>query len=278
MIAILNGFNLNDGTTGVYLDVEIDGLELPDIRTSSGNYAGRDGGYIGAQFYEPRDVTLQGNVWGANGNVGSLELARRNFQNAIRSKAITLELITNAGYSYIVYCNLIDFKMPLMRDLFTGTFKLELLATDPTIYDNATGNPLAAIVRKVANGGYTYPVIYPVVYAAGELPTTVTNNGDVLVYPIITLTNVMDDPIITNETTGEIFSLSPLVTSPGDEVVIDMRAHTVLLNGGNIFDLVTTSSSWWGLVPGTNSLSLTSSGGGDNVTAMVSYRSGYMGI
>lgn len=51
MIISLNGYNLNDGTTGAWLNTEIDGLEMPTIRTSTGNYAGRDGGYIGAQFF-----------------------------------------------------------------------------------------------------------------------------------------------------------------------------------------------------------------------------------
>lgn len=276
MIVQVNNFVLNDGTTGVWLDVEIDGLEMPPLRTSSGNYAGRDGGYVGSQFYSPRAITLQGNVFASD--IATLETARKNFMAALKGNSVTLKVTTNAGNAYIVFCNLINFQMPIKRSLFEAPFKLDLIAADPTVYDNATGTALTATVPKLVAGGYTYKVIYPVIYAAGTTPTTITNSGTTVVYPIITLTGVMNNPIITNTTTNVFFSIPSFTTVPSDTVVIDMRQRTILLNGGSIFNKVSSTSTWWNLQPGGNAISLTTSTGGDTVSGLVSWRSGYLGI
>lgn len=277
MIVSLNGYVLNDPAQSiVVLNDPIEGLSLPKIRSSTGNYAGRDGGYMGAQFYSARTITLQGTVFSSS--VTSLEEVRRDLQTALRSKDVTLRLVTNAGASYLLYCKLLDFTMPIRRDLFMSMFKIELYAPDPTIYDNTAGGVLTASIYKQTGGGYTYPVVYPVIYSAGSGPTTVTNGGTVDVFPTVTLVGNMTNPIVINVTTGLVFSLTGISTAPGDIIVIDMRARTVTLNGGSIFARIGGNSSWWSLQPGGNDIGLTSSGGSDSIVGTVSWRSGYMGI
>lgn len=274
MIAWLNGFSLNTSLSNVYLDTQITGLDLPSIRTSSGNYAGRDGGYVGAQFYGPRQISIQGTVFASD--VASLETARQGLQDALRASAVTLQLVTNAGGSYIIYTNLLDFEMPITRDLFKSPFTIELLAPDPIIYDGSA-SPLGTTLPKLTSGGYVYPVVYPVIYTPGSSPTTVTNSGTAAVYPTITLTGSATNPVITNRTTNLFTSLS-LTTGPTDVLVIDMRQRTILLNGGSVFGSQGAGSAFWSLVTGGNSIALTTSSGTDNVTGNVSWRSGYMGI
>lgn len=276
MIVKLNSYAINDASNSVYLDEPINGLELPPLRTSSGDYAGRDGGFVGAQHYSARPISLTGHVFSTD--VAVHEQRRREFQAAIQSGTITMQLTTNAGLSYLLYCNLIDFKMPIQRNKFESPFKIELLAGDPIIYDDTGGGALSASVPKLAAGGYTYPVVYPVVYAPGSSPTTVNNTGTEPVYPAITLSGTMTNPVLTNVTTGEVFGLNPLVTGPGDQVVIDMLKRTVTLNGGNIFGLIAANSSFWPLEPGNNSISLTTSSGADSVSALLSWRNGYLAI
>lgn len=276
MTITLNGYLINDASTGVWLDVQIDGLSLPLIRTSSGNYSGRDGGYVGSQFYGARDIALQGTVNATN--ISALETTRKAFQTALTGQTVTMGIVTNAGASYVIYANLVDFQMPIPRGLFVAPFKIELLAADPTIYDNAGGGALTANVSRIVSGGYTYPVTYPVTYAGATGPTTVTNAGTSAVYPTVTMTGTMTNPVLTNNTTGAFLSLTPLTTGPGDTVTIDMRQRQVLLNGGSIYGLVSGLSTFWSLQPGGNSISLTTSSGADTVTAVVSWRSGYMGI
>lgn len=275
MIIALNSYNLNDNVSGAYLDTQITGLDLPSIRTSSGNYAGRDGGYVGAQFYGPRQINLQGHVFASD--VASLETVRASLQTALRASQVTMTIQTNAGASYVVYANLIDFEMPITRDLFNAPFSIELLAPDPVIYDNATGTALTVAVSKLTSGGYVYPVVYPVIYSPGSSPTNVANSGSVAVYPVITLTGSATNPVITNRTTNQFFSLN-ITTGPTDVVAIDMRQRTVLLNGGSIFALQASGSTFWSLLPGGNQIALQTSSGTDNVSGVISWRSGFMGI
>lgn len=275
MIVTLNGFTLNDGLSGVFLDTQITGLDLPDVRTSSGNYAGRDGGYVGAQFFDPRDISIQGTVFADS--AADLETARQDLQNAVRGKTVTMQIITNGGNSYIVYCNLIDFEMPIPEDLFNAPFQIQLVAPDPTIYDNATGTALTVNVPLLISGGYVYPVVYPVVYSPGSSPTTVTNSGTEAVYPIITLTGSATNPVITDQATNAFTSLN-LTTGPSDVIQIDMRQRTILLNGGSVFASQGVGSTFWSLVTGGNPIALTTSSGTDTVVGTVSWRSGYMGI
>jgi len=274
MIVTLNGYHLNDGTTGAWLDTEVKGLELPTIRTSAGNYAGRDGGYLGSQFFSARDITLQGTVFSSN--VAILEQTRQNLQAALVSQSVTMGITTNAGNSYTINCYLLDFQMPIKKNVFSAPFKIELLATDPTIYENNSYS-LPADLAPVSNSGFVLPVTFPIDFPAASTPTTVTNNGNVAVYPIITLSGVMHNPVITNTTLEQLMGVS-LTTAQTDQLVINFAQRTILLNGSSVFGDMTAGSTWWQLQPGENAITLTTSSGGDTVTGTIQWQSGYMGI
>jgi hypothetical protein len=277
MKVLLNALTINDPDApqaGIFLE-QITGLGLPPLRTSSGNYAGRSGGYVGSQLYSSRPIGLRGRVF-AN-DLTDFEVKRRELQEALSTGVIELSIITNAGQSYLVYCRLIDFDMPVERNLFQAAFRIELLAPDHLIYDNGAGASLEALLERQTSGGYVYPVVYPVAYAPGSSPTTVTNAGTVDVAPIITLTDIMTNPVLTNVTTGKTLGVN-LTTSTGDELVIDMRERTVLLNGGSVFGSLADNSSFWMLLVGANLIKLTTSSGSDTVSGLLTYRPGYLGI
>jgi hypothetical protein len=279
MIVTLNGYPLSDGSNNSWLNDSATGLELPTIRTSSGNYAGRDGGFVGAQFFSARDVTFQGTLFSKN--IALLETARTALQAALLSQRssnlmpVTITILTNAGNSYVVYANLIDFKMPINKALFKATFKIELLASDPIIYLQESFS-VPGNLPLVVTGGVGFPVAFPVIFPAGSLPVTIANAGTEAVYPIITLTGVMTNPVLTNLTTEQVFSMD-LTTASTDQLVLNFQQHTALLNGSNVFGDV-SSASWWPLIPGNNSIALTSSLGSDTVTGTIKWQSGVMGI
>lgn len=187
-----------------------------------------------------------------------------------------MNITTNAGNSYTVFCNLLDFQMPISKAIFSAPFKIELLASDPTIYGSSTAvTPVT--VPLIVSGGYTYPVVYPVVYSAGSGPTSVTNAGTVAVYPIITITGIATNPVIINNTTEQFLGLD-LTTGSTDTIVINMAQRTALLNGSSVFGDLATGSTWWALLTGGNSISLTTSNGGDTASSTITWQSGFMGI
>lgn len=97
---------------------------------------------------------------------------------------------------------------------------------------------------------------------------SVTNGGNVVVYPLITVTapaGGLTAFTATNSTTGESFVWSGSVLV-GDNLVIDMDAMTMTEAGISDFSGYSSPSRWWGLEVGANSLSLTSTPTGATVT------------
>lgn len=273
MIITLNGFPINDGSNGVWL-TEIDGLEMPSIRTSTGNYAGRDGGFVGAQYYSARSISIQGTAFSSS--VASLETTRQTMQSALLGNSVTMNILTNAGNNYTIKANLLDFSMPIKGSLFSTSYKIELLAPDPTIYSNQNAFTPVAIPLTTTNG-FVIPFTLPLALSPSSGGTTITNAGTVAVYPIITLTGVVTNPVLTNSTTGNNLSLL-LTTANTDVIIINMQQRTVTLNGSNIFGDVATGSAWWFLNPGANKVSLSSGNAADTVSATITWQSGYIGI
>lgn len=280
MIVAVNGFVINDPTNPnqVYLDTPFDGLGIPPIRTSSGSFSGIPGGYVSKQIPDMRLISMTGRVFSAS--PAALATTRRAFIAALMSSSNVVVTITaDDGGQYLINANLDDFDLPVNATIRQTTWTLSLIAGDPVIYDNSATGLMTATVHLAQGGGITWPISWnPVTWAAGSLPTVVTNTGLVVIYPVITLYGQMTNPVITNTTTGAFFSLNGLTTGATDVVVIDMKNRTVLLNGGSILVFKTTTSTWWSLTTGSNSINLTSSNSSDTVVATITWRSGYWGI
>lgn len=278
MVIKINGFPLNDSSSRVFLHDEIEGLDFPAIRTSKGALTGDDGGYVGPQYLDSRDIAIQGAVFSSS--VSEARAVRRELQAGLKlaPDINEVQIEDDDGSTYLLYAHLVDFKMPIKGSFTKSLFKIELLAPDPIIYDNATGSELTvALSRKVA-GGVTWPLSWPIVWGLSTPPAVATNNGTVFMKPKIILTGAKTNPVVTNLTTGQSFGFNDLVTSAGDVVEIDMRARTVTLNGGNIYDRVSASSRWWGLVKGPNTIQLETGSGSDNPDGTLTWRNGVMGI
>lgn len=111
---------------------------------------------------------------------------------------------------------------------------------------------------------------------AGAYNATLTcrNDGDVDTDAVITLRGPWTNPVVTNQQTGELVSLTAnggLTMGTGDVLVIDTAAHTIALNGLNRYDrLAFPASTWLALDPADNALVAT--GGAAGATWQVDYR------
>lgn len=273
-VQIDDGIKLNSDE-GYYLDEPLEGFDLPNIRTSSFDLSGRDGGIVARQFYGMRAITLTGRIWDYDG--AALAARRRALQEAVAKKSVTLRLFTYDGAVYQIECNVIDFKMPILRTPNLSGFKIELVAPDPLIYDYTEGSIFEAYLTKVTGSGYPTPYLLPIAWPAGGIPANIVNSGATTVYPVITLTNIGSNPKITNVDAAEVIQYMGGIGT-GDQLVIDMAKRTVTLNGSNVRALLSNSSTFWGLKPGDNLLKLESDGGADTVTGYITWRPGFWGI
>ncbi|MGW6120434.1 phage distal tail protein [Nocardia sp. NPDC055165] len=283
MRIFLNDYEINAPDNGVYLDEDLEGFELPDIRTSRGQRSGQGGSYIGMQLPDSRKITLNGRVF--NQSVDIALQTRRDLQAALPlyPEPVILTMVDDDGRSYIMYCQVMDFKMPIKRQRFQHYFKIELEAPDPTIYDNSAGAALTATIHKAVPGGMLFSASTPtfgtsVAFSEGMPNTTVNNPGTTTVYPVFTITGKTTNPSITNVTTGERFYLAGYAVDSGSVTVIDMFNHTVTLNGGNAFGYVPLDSEWISLVVGDNEFLFESDSSSDVSSVAMEWRPGLRGI
>jgi len=112
----------------------------------------------------------------------------------------------------------------------------------------------------------------------------IDNTGQILSWPIFTLTGPGSSIELVNETSGESLILSGsggLTLSGGEEVVINThpgeKTVTKSSNGANYFKYLSIGSIFWSLAPGVNEISIEVSGSTSQTEILLAYESRYIG-
>jgi hypothetical protein len=170
MIIKLNNFVINDRESRFYLDT-VKGFAIPEIRTSSAVLTERDGGYVASQFYGMRKVSIQGRIFGED--EAELEEKRKEIMAAVRQRSIAIELITNAGNSYLVNGHLTDSEMDFDR-LINSSLSFCVLTLLSTTTQTAQRYPskLASSVAVVTYSRMSYLLNGSLVAARLQRATT----------------------------------------------------------------------------------------------------------
>ena len=269
----LNGFDIGK-SRDVVLQAPLEGLTLPDIRTSSGDYSGRSGGWVDGQFYSKREVVVRGTLAG-------------NYMNRLNemqtklpiNQLIPLFIHTRYG-NYLAEVYTLDLKTEFDNWGFMR-FEITLVAPEPYLYSAGDGiDPdsgwINFVIQKAIGGGYITPYVLPVVWEAGTQPNIINNVG-AEVLPQIILNGKWTNPVITNLTTNKFIKLN-LTSAVGDKIIIDMRERTITLNDGSILPYRDSNSDWWAIASGLNVIEVTSSNQTDTSEAIIRYREQYLGI
>jgi hypothetical protein len=261
-----------------FIITNVTGLGAADIRTSSFLFSGRSGGMVTDQLYGFRTITITGKIGSNDSTAAQHRLDRTAMLEASPiGETIPVYITTFSGETYRIDCNVTDLKLEYNQRGLVSDYLLQLTAGDPYFYSTDGGDEQTAHLTRVTQGGYITPEDLPINWATGSAPTIVTNSGESIYLPRIEIHDQADHPVITNQTTGEQFTLNINMVT-GDLVVIDMQKRTVTLNGSNIIGSRTSTSTWWGLQKGANSVMLNSLSGSDTVTADVYWRNGVKGI
>lgn len=104
----------------------------------------------------------------------------------------------------------------------------------------------------ISNSGLTFPLKFPISF--GDITGgmgIITNAGNAVAYPVVTITGTCSNITINNTTTGESMSLDIALTD-ADTLVIDCRPDSrgIYLNGNKRMDL--KNGSWFSCPPGDN--------------------------
>ena len=62
---VINGLEFGNEGESIAIST-VSGLETPPIRNNTGDWSGRDGGFMSSQLYSARTITIQGFYWDKN--------------------------------------------------------------------------------------------------------------------------------------------------------------------------------------------------------------------
>ena len=134
---------------------------------------------------------------------------------------------------------------------------IEITCPDPIIYDSVE-NIVSQTLPRVVSGG-TFPVTFPMSFGPTSGGALLCNNkGNYKTMPKFTIKGPVTNPTVTLQSTGEYFTLNTTL-SASDQIVIDMAAGTIVLNGTTTrYGVVAPGSTWFSLKPGANSVRVSS--------------------
>jgi hypothetical protein len=237
LVVTLGALTINDDpadANGAMWDlVALEGWDSPELRASLLDLPGEDRQAMGPVHYNARALSIVGECTVPSEAVYWLSKAKLMSATELTRAAGTLTVTETATKKIDVYrAGRVLFRP--VHSLLQAKFEIPLIAPD--------GRILANTATTLAGAG------------------TATNTGNYKASPTLTVTGAAAGPIvIANTTAGKTVTISTSVPG-GQQLVVNFKARTVLLNGVNRYDLVASTPQWFDIAPGNNTI--TYSGGG----------------
>lgn len=272
------------GYPNVFVSPRIQGLEIPEVRLSTYSRPNADGGVVANQLYGGRLITLQGKVLADD--IDTYRATRRNLESAVRimrddngnTTPIILKFTTMDDLELQIEVYTRSFVMP-DTNVLASDFKVDFYSPDFYIQGQELHSQNLFVFQ---GGGMAIPMAIPLNMSVGASAVNVLqNNGNVEAFPIITFYGPLQDPTLTNETTGESLSIIHALSS-GQLIVVDTKNHTVsyyATEGGSATNIRSElSGDFLTFAPGENSIKLTDAGGDPAGYVSMVWRDSFSGI
>jgi hypothetical protein len=230
-----DGYALNrDTSTLPFVDLDvIDGLDNAPTRMSQNSREGQHGGFVVAEFEDPRVVTLEGTLYCSPTALETqLQLLKANFAARPINRPLFWKADDGVVYHVMGKSQGLRYRKDRSRSFGAIRFQVQIICEDPRIYTDVDYIVTTAGTITVAGNRET-PVIFTVTASA-----SVTN-------PAVTHTSPMGRTTYTY--VGSVVA--------GDTYQIDVDARTIILNGAtNIRGNVGVSPNWNYFYPGSNEI------------------------
>ncbi len=255
--------NLTFGGDTAYKLKQIDGLDLPTVRTGDAGRPRDPGAFIGLDVLGGRDgLTL----------TGQMQADSVSFENAW--SLLAAATVPGGTTELPMFINVPGFgtlaagmrvrrrQMPVNIQFVLGKladFVIQFAGSDPRLYSTPTLSPTVGLPSPSA--GFTFPLSFPLAFGGGTVAgvITATNTGNIEMRPIVTITGPCIYPSIANASVPGSPTLQFGVTlNLGDQLVIDTDLHTANLFsagsqiGSTRLDTLQPGSAWWTIQPGIN--------------------------
>lgn len=239
-----NGFTFGDGQNGIDT-IEWQGLDMPEIVTHDVPRADGFGAFAGLDFYGGRSMLFVGEL--VADDAAAMETASNLLRRATNIQTGELPLTFDLPGQPIkrIDCRPRRRRIPVNHrwSMQSAELAIQFDATDPRFYADAAD---------------TVPIALT---ATGSLP----NDGDVETKWVATISGPVTNPKLTHVGTGLVLDFSyngGLVVPSGQNLVIDSRARTAVLNGvTNAFIYKQPTDEFFPLGAGANSVTFTAAAG-----------------
>lgn len=279
----INGYQIHSWQGGLNhgVQIPIKGLGFPELRMSSYSKPGEYGDVVANVLYSGRHIQLTG--WTFATNAALYNFYRRQLQSALTLQKdsnsniipISLTFTTLDDLSLKVDTYLFSFKMDVENNT-GGQWQLDLRAPD---YFFLAQSAVTYTITRASAGGAIIPAVIPILLAGGAGGTvSIVNNGDAESYPIIYLNGPLTNPLIQSNALGRYIQMNMTLTST-DQVVIDMKNKTAILNGvQSVNQNISSGSNFWWIKAGTNIITFQSDSVNDVGNAQIPAFDSYIGI
>jgi hypothetical protein len=246
--------NPNDTSILPFVDItDIKGLDTPEIRTTERDHEGTDGGFIDAEFEKMRTITLEGQIIAGSDLVETL-LDQLKYEWAPRRDSIPLYYSHPGASDRVMFVKPLGVRFDYTTLRRVGSCDVQFMAQaeDPRLYD-AVLQTFNLSQGLAITTGFSFDLGFNFGYGAAVDPnqTNVYNGGNRPAPAVITIPGPVSNPIIYNDTTGNVLQFNISVAS-GDNLVIDLGYRTVKLNGSVSRRAALLAPDWFLLAKGDN--------------------------
>lgn len=264
---VVNGITFSgDGSTPFWFK-KITGLESAEYRNTIVIYSDRNGATVPKQLKGQRIITLEGGLDERSCN-DHLQ-ARQDLLTALgfnEWKPVDVHL--SDGRILRNYCKFDTPNLPIEGKRYTD-FQLIMLCRYND-FDDVSGGTSANTIevrqaisggwREYTNSGWREYTNKGFREYTGSGMINAVNTGTSNAYGVFYIYGPVQNPIITNTSTGQLFKVN-ITTSATDVIKADTKLQATLLNGGNINALVDPTSTYFTLKPGDNILTFATDAG-----------------
>lgn len=233
---------------------EVTGLDSPDVDMTVTQRSSSDGAYTTGEFTKERVITASGRI---NATVDTLPTILTGLKAAFQPSSSDVEFAFRLPGFGSQFCNV---KPQSLRAPYTGVgpavgfvdYIATMVAGDPRIYSSTQQSQNFGLAGGAT--GKVFPITFSFAFsvAASGGNTFVINGGNRVAPTVITFTGPLENPEVTNQSTGD--AMKVLVTLAASEtLVIDSLARTVLQGGSvSVYSRLTGYSKFINLQPGSN--------------------------
>ncbi|MFF4409795.1 phage distal tail protein [Streptomyces sp. NPDC001404] len=240
----LGGLVIGTGTPVVIAAIE--GLGRAPVRPNDIDPPQGDGVWVGPDYYTGRTVRIDAGIRTPGDQAQALDilatLQELHDDPAVRltGGATTQLRLKLPGRDVRVLFGRLRKAEPTLKDLIHGWVPLdiEFLAADPLFHADTVQSTTIPLGR-VSGGGFTAPVVAPVVVnpgpAAATRPGRITNEGTAPAWPVLRITGPCANARITHVETGRTLQVNATIAA-GEWIEIDTRPtwrSALRSNGGH---------------------------------------------